>query len=205
MFKKVAESIQWGRFDLMNFIGKNCPSGLAVGYKPVVGELLGVLMACRGISGRSPWHLQAFLQLSLLPGLTESETHPSILNWEILWTEEPGGLQSTGLQRVGYNWAHTHTHTDTHSSNGICPKLRKPTVEWEGWLEKTWMRRMIEWEGELEIVDPECWARRWEGRMPSGLVHSYSSRCLLALLGEEGDIRCYLGFRQQSSGQQVDL
>jgi hypothetical protein len=30
-------------------------------------------------------------------------THPSILDWKIPWTEEPGGLQSTGLQRVGHN------------------------------------------------------------------------------------------------------
>ena len=30
-------------------------------------------------------------------------THSSILAWRIPWTEEPGGLQSTGLQRGGYN------------------------------------------------------------------------------------------------------
>ena len=28
-------------------------------------------------------------------------THPSILAWRIPWTEEPGGLQSTGLQTAG--------------------------------------------------------------------------------------------------------
>ena len=28
-------------------------------------------------------------------------THSSILAWGTPWTEEPGGLQSTGLQRVG--------------------------------------------------------------------------------------------------------
>ena len=28
------------------------------------------------------------------------ETHFSILTWEIPWTEKPGRLQSTGLQRV---------------------------------------------------------------------------------------------------------
>ena len=28
-------------------------------------------------------------------------THSSILAWEIQWMEEPGRLQSTGLQRVG--------------------------------------------------------------------------------------------------------
>ena len=27
-------------------------------------------------------------------------THSSILAWRILWTEEPSGLQSVGLQRV---------------------------------------------------------------------------------------------------------
>ena len=27
-------------------------------------------------------------------------THSSILAWRLLWTEEPGGLQSVGLQRV---------------------------------------------------------------------------------------------------------
>ena len=30
-------------------------------------------------------------------------THSSILAWEILWTVEPGGLQSVGLQRVGHD------------------------------------------------------------------------------------------------------
>ena len=28
--------------------------------------------------------------------------HSSVLVWRIPWTEEPGGLQSVGLQRVGY-------------------------------------------------------------------------------------------------------
>ena len=32
-------------------------------------------------------------------------THSSILAWEIPRTEEPGGLQSTGSQRFGHNWA----------------------------------------------------------------------------------------------------
>ena len=30
-------------------------------------------------------------------------THSSILAWRIPWTEEPGGLQSTGSQRVGHD------------------------------------------------------------------------------------------------------
>ena len=30
-------------------------------------------------------------------------TYSSILAWEIPWTEEPGGLQAEGLQRVGHD------------------------------------------------------------------------------------------------------
>ena len=33
----------------------------------------------------------------------EMATHSSILAWRIPWTEEPGGLQYMGLQRVGHN------------------------------------------------------------------------------------------------------
>ena len=35
--------------------------------------------------------------------------HSSILAWKIPWTEEPGELQSMGLQRVRHDWA-TNTH-----------------------------------------------------------------------------------------------
>ena len=39
--------------------------------------------------------------------LLEKETaiHSSILAWKILWTEEPGRLQSMGSQRVGHDSA----------------------------------------------------------------------------------------------------
>ena len=33
----------------------------------------------------------------------EMATHSSILAWKITWTEDPGRLQSMGLQRVGHN------------------------------------------------------------------------------------------------------
>ena len=35
---------------------------------------------------------------------SSSATHSSILAWRIPWTEELGGLQSTGSQRVRHNW-----------------------------------------------------------------------------------------------------
>ena len=33
----------------------------------------------------------------------EMATHSSILAWKVPWTEEPGGLQSIGLQRVEHD------------------------------------------------------------------------------------------------------
>ena len=33
----------------------------------------------------------------------EMVTHSSIFAWEIQWTEEPGGLQSMALPRVGHD------------------------------------------------------------------------------------------------------
>ena len=43
----------------------------------------------------------------------EMATHSSIFAWRIPWTEEPGGLQCMGSQKVRHNWV-----TDT-----ILPKL----------------------------------------------------------------------------------
>ena len=40
----------------------------------------------------------------------EMATHSSIIAWRIPWTEEPGGLQSMGSQRVRNNWK-TNTFT----------------------------------------------------------------------------------------------
>ena len=33
----------------------------------------------------------------------EMETHSTTLTWKIPWTEEPGGLQYTGSQRIGHD------------------------------------------------------------------------------------------------------
>ena len=49
-------------------------------------------------------------------------THSSILAWRIPWTEEPGGLQSTGSKRVGHDQA-TKQQQQQHtciSPNSLC-------------------------------------------------------------------------------------
>ena len=47
-------------------------------------------------------HLGEIKEFSILE--KKMATHSSILSWRIPWTEEPGGLQSTGLQRAGHDW-----------------------------------------------------------------------------------------------------
>ena len=52
----------------------------------------------------------------------EMATHSSILVWKIPWVEEPGGLQSMGLQRVGHSWA-TSPHTSPTTSSLVLTGL----------------------------------------------------------------------------------
>ena len=47
----------------------------------------------------------------------EMATHSSMLVWRIPWTEEPGGLQSMGSQRVGHDWA-TSLHFTSIGASG---------------------------------------------------------------------------------------
>ena len=64
-------------------------------------------------------------------------THSSILAWRISWTEEPGGLQSMGLQSQTQlsDWAHTHTTRKDFTS----PILQMKNLKFreDAWLTKS--------------------------------------------------------------------
>ena len=72
----------------------------------------------------------------------EMATHSSILAWRIPWTENPGGLQSMGLQRVGHDWVTSLTYLLTvylyskeHCILEILPCLGVPThCFWLRWV-----------------------------------------------------------------------
>ena len=52
-------------------------------------------------------------------------THSSILAWEILWVEEPDGLQSMRSRRVGHDWTHTYA-SSKQPGRAICtPRWRR--------------------------------------------------------------------------------
>ena len=63
-------------------------------------------------------------------------TLSSILAWRIPLTEEPGGLQAMGSQRVGHKWAtntriHTHIHTYMGSSSLSRDQSQPPrSLQW---------------------------------------------------------------------------
>ena len=81
-----------------------------------------------------------------------------ILTWKIPWTEGPGGLQSTGSQRVAHNWVTNiftkFNHLNSLESSGdsgtnmwndyndlIWTSIRKkynPSLEWNYWHCKFW-------------------------------------------------------------------
>ena len=79
-------------------------------------------------------------------------TLSSIFTWRTPWTEEPGRLQFTGSQRVGYNWidlararTHTHTHTLSHSLYrdcwGSCRQDGERAECTVPWSEVPWQRK----------------------------------------------------------------
>ena len=72
--------------------------------------LLRSLCFLRGLpgsaSGKETCLPEQETQETWVPSLGQEDPYSSILAWRIPWTEEPGGLQSIGLQRVGHDWSH---------------------------------------------------------------------------------------------------
>ena len=62
---------------------------------PLVAQLV------KNLPAMQKTHVQSVGQVDPLE--EEMATHSSILAWKIPWTEEPGGLQSMGSQRVRHN------------------------------------------------------------------------------------------------------
>ena len=67
------------------------------------------------LNGRKWLQTMSYLIKGLVPIILEKgmATHSSILAWRIPWTEEPGGLQSTGSQ----SWTRLRDSTNTSTHN----------------------------------------------------------------------------------------
>ena len=80
-------------------------------------------------------------------------THSNILAWKIPWTEEPGGLQSMGSQRVGHHWV-TNTFAE------ILGHLLKLTSNITFWMPsfRPWKHFTCTF---LEILILSCYIFEW--------------------------------------------
>ena len=89
-------------------------------------------------------------------------THSSILSWETPQTEEPGGLQSLGSQRVGHDWV-TNTltfgqiyfHNDLEGKVQILRLFRFLLWNTAGWKDLQTMVQLL-----LFLLLPQFCARR---------------------------------------------
>ena len=93
-------------------------------------------------------------------------THSSILAWEIPWTEEPGGLQSMELQRVGHDWTHIV----------ILLGKRRPTcrtaalcLTWSLWISANVkpFQEFLCMYIMLDYFNKESWKQKWGGHNPT--------------------------------------
>ena len=89
------EAKSWTRLSNFHFTSHKGVNRLSVLYKEIFEEENEYLHYCSG-------------DTDLIPGSGRSlekevAAHFNILAWEFPWTEEPGGLESVGLQRVRHN------------------------------------------------------------------------------------------------------
>jgi len=88
---------------------------------------------------------------SLEKGMT---THSNILFWRIPWKEEPGQLQSMGLQRIVHDWSDLRQFSTARYLIGI-KHLANSSFLWDGW-----MASLTLWTG-VSVNSGSWW---WTGR-----------------------------------------
>ena len=108
----LAHDIDWKQIDMKptNFQGTSpAKETMSLDYNNLVGVSLRTNSL---VTSENEWEVNcencAFLQgpsfLTLCESLEDNmAAHSSTLAWRIPWTEEPGGLQFTGSQRVGHD------------------------------------------------------------------------------------------------------
>ena len=84
-------------------------------------------------------------------------THSSILAWRIPWTEEPGGLQSTGSLRVGQ----TEQLHSTQRASLVAQRVKYLTAMWETWVQSLGRKYPLEekWQPTPVLLPGEFYGR----------------------------------------------
>ena len=143
---RLAETVSWCPCDLsLAHCPGQCGPELSMHMPWVVAQRVRILPAMR-----ETWVQSLGWEDTLEKGMA---THSIILAWRIPWTEEPGGLQSSGSQRVRHDWV-TNTFTffsfhesqraylwlTCHELTGLCDrqgKLRPPCDHVDDFLSPT--------------------------------------------------------------------
>ena len=93
--------------------------------------------------------------------------HSSTLAWKIPWMEEPGGLQSMGSLRVGYDWVtsftfHFHALEKEMATHSSVLAWRIPGMGEPGRLQSMGSLRVgYDWETSLSLFTFIHWRREW--------------------------------------------
>ena len=95
----------------------------------------------------------------------EMATHSSILAWRVPWTEEPGGLLSIGLHRVGHNWSNLacmHALEKEMATHSSILDWRIPGTEESGGLPSMGSHRVGDDWGDLAGAVAACYIWLWK-------------------------------------------
>ena len=125
----------------------------------------------------------------------EMATHSSTLTWEMPWTEEPGRLQSMGLQRVRHDWVHAHINISKFCSKlSTEGKIKRGAMIWrQKMLDKCLILRyerahskQVNWWGNNEF---SCCTRARRTVREAGL--HFTPSCFISHGDKEHSLRCY--------------
>ena len=98
----------------------------------------------------------------------EMATHSSILAWEIPWTEEPGWLQSTGLQRVRHDLTTTHTHIPVINQVGTTISMARARATPQTTETIAWYQRQ-----KFHLYSRELFSSIWESPSAHGILSTF--------------------------------
>ena len=164
-------STWWGSFRCgTGAVDETAYLGVSQGWGFPGGSVVKNPPADAGVSGWMPrWGI-------LIPKRRKWQPTSRILAWEIPRTEEPGGLQSMGSQRVEHNWATQH--------QGQAGGWRHPQVECLSVFGSPEAPKAVgggEWKEGIGGTKKECRRQTNYTRVP-GAVPALESPCLRCLL-----------------------
>ena len=120
-------SYQESRYPLLIHLSLSIHCSLSIHYLPIYQPLTSGSVL-KNLPGKEKMQFWFLGKEDALENEMATHCHSSILPWEIPWTEEPRGLQSMGLQRVGHDLV-----TKELQQQLMCQLACKDIVSNSGW------------------------------------------------------------------------